>query len=97
ITAFTATPVYRAEVLLAPVSSSKGDGIASLFGQLGDLASLVETYVGSGKDRTAESIATLKSRALAIAFINERNLKPVLFPDRWDPVDQRWRGPRGAP
>ncbi len=97
ITAFTATPVYRAEVLLAPVSSSKGEGIASLFGQLGDLASLVETYVGSGKDRTAESIATLKSRALAIGFINERNLKPVLFPDRWDPVDQRWRGPRGAP
>ncbi|HEY8554962.1 MAG TPA: GNVR domain-containing protein [Burkholderiales bacterium] len=89
---FLMTPVYRAETLLAPVVLEKHDGVAGLIGQFGDLAQLVERYVGASKDQTAESIATLRSRALATAFIEERKLKPELFAERWDREAQRWRG-----
>lgn len=95
--AFATQPVYRAEALLSPVQQSKGDGIASLMGQLGDLAALVETYVGSGKDRTAESIATLKSRSLTTQFIQQHNLKPVLFSERWDADAKAWRAGARVP
>lgn len=89
--------IYRAEATLSPVQQSKGDGIAGLMGQLGDLAALVETYVGSPKDRTAESIATLKSRILTRNFINERSLKPILFADRWDVDAKTWRAGARVP
>jgi uncharacterized protein involved in exopolysaccharide biosynthesis len=89
--AFTATPVYRAEVLLAPVVQNKNDGLSTLMGQLGDLAAIMDGLVANTKDRTAESIATLRSRSLAIDFIRAQNLKPRLFPDRWDHAQQRWR------
>lgn len=76
---------------MSPVQQGKGDGIAGLLGQLGDLAALVETYVGSPRDRTAESIATLKSRILTRHFIQRRDLKPILFADRWNPDAKAWR------
>ena len=85
------TRLYRAEVLLAPVASARSDGISALIGQFGDLASVVERYVGGPKDQTAESIATLTSRSLGISFIQEQKLKPRLFPEEWDEVKQRWR------
>ena len=91
IWALTMPPVYRAEAMLSPVQHGKGDGISGLLGQLGGLAALVETYVGSPKDRTAESIATLKSRILTREFIRERQLKPILFAERWDVQAKTWR------
>lgn len=91
LAAFIMPPVYRAEVLLAPVTQSKGEGVASVLGQLGDLGALFEAYVGSGKDRTAESIATLKSRSLTTQFIAQHELKPILFNDRWEPRTKTWR------
>ena len=90
-------PVYRAEVVLSPVQHGKGDGVSGLLGQLGGLAALVETYVGSPKDRTAESIATLKSRILTREFIQQRQLKPILFADRWDGDVKTWRAGARAP
>lgn len=89
--------VYRAEVLLAPVALDKNDGVSALIGQFGDLAALVEKYVGTRKDQTAESIATLQSRSLALAFIREQNLKPQLFPDAWDANQKKWRAMREVP
>lgn len=97
VPAISAKQVYRAEVLLAPVTLNKNDGIAALVGQFGDLATLVERYVGSSKDQTAESIATLQSRALAMSFIHEHNLKPRVFEDRWDAEHQKWRDPTQVP
>lgn len=91
LAAFAMSPVYRAEVLLAPASQSKGDGVAGVLGQLGDLGSLFEAYVGSGKDRTAESIATLKSRSLTGQFIAQHQLKPILFQERWESRTKTWR------
>lgn len=84
-------PVYKAEAVLSPVQQGKGDGISGLMSQLGDLAALVETYVGAPKDRTSESIATLKSRILTRHFIQRHDLKRILFADRWDADAKTWR------
>src|SRR6185312_6687519 len=37
------------------------------------------------------SLATLNSRWLTEEFIRDRNLLPVLFPQRWDSEKQQWR------
>lgn len=95
--ALSLPPVYRAEVLLAPASHEKSDGPGALLGQLGDIAALVGSGIGNTKDRTAESIATLRSRSLAIEFIRDGNLKPVLFADQWDATRQAWHDPTKAP
>ncbi|MFP5350158.1 MAG: GNVR domain-containing protein [Gammaproteobacteria bacterium] len=95
--ALTMPPVYRAEAVLVPVQHGKGDGISGLLGQLGDLAALVETYVGAPRDRTSESIATLNSRILTRHFIQQRDLKPILFADRWDAQAKAWRAGERVP
>lgn len=84
------TPVFRAEVLLAPVASESKAGLAGLAGQFGDLASLVGINLGSG-DLTQEAVAALKSRLLTEAFIKDKNLLPVLFEDDWDAEKKRWK------
>lgn len=96
VAAFVMTPIYRAEVLLAPATHQRNDGLSGLMGQLGGLGSLVEGYVGN-KDQTAESIATLQSRSLALDFIRQYNLKRYFFVDRWDEASQQWRADKKAP
>jgi uncharacterized protein involved in exopolysaccharide biosynthesis len=89
IVAFLMTPIYRAETLLAPVSYEKSGGLAALAGQFGDIASLMGVNLGGGSS-VDESIAALKSREVATAFIKEHRLKRILFADRWDPAKKTW-------
>lgn len=91
VTAFLMTPIYRAEVLLAPVSEEKMGNLSALASQFGDLASLNDISLGVNKDKTAEAIAALKSRSLSVAFINEGNLKSILFPRKWDDEKKKWK------
>jgi uncharacterized protein involved in exopolysaccharide biosynthesis len=84
------TPVYRASALLSPVDhDSAGMGIASLSGQLGGLAGLAGISMQGGSG-VATTMATLESRQFLVGLVRERNLKPVLFPDRWDPDAEAW-------
>ncbi len=98
VTAFLITPIYRAEVLLAPATAEKTGGLGALAGQLGDVAALAGISLGGG-DQTQEAIATLKSRALTEAFIKENNLMPILFEDEWDADKKGWKDqdPEDAP
>jgi len=95
--AFLLPPVYRAEVLLAPVSEDKSEGLSAIANQYGDLAALAGINLASSKDKTAEYIATLKSRALSVAFIKEENLMPILFARKWDAAKKQWRSGDAAP
>lgn len=95
--AFVLPPTYRAEVLLAPAVEERSRDMPPVIGQLGDLAALVGGLPGAGADRTAESIATLRSRSLALDFIREYGLKRELFPQRWDPARDAWRAGAQAP
>ena len=96
-TAFLLTPIYRAEVLLAPVSEERAGSLSSLAGQFGDLAALTGVNLGTNKDKTAESIAALKSRSLSVAFIEKENLKPILFPRQWDTENKKWKDQDDVP
>ena len=89
--AFLMTPIYRAEVVVAPVSEEKGGGLSALAGQFGGLASLAGINLGGGGGKVEEAIAKLKSRAFTTAFIEEQGLMPVLFDELWDPAAKRWR------
>jgi uncharacterized protein involved in exopolysaccharide biosynthesis len=98
LAAFLITPIYRAEVLLAPVTQEKTSSLSALAGQFGDLAALAGVNLGDdNKSKTAESIAALKSRALSVAFINQESLKSVLFPRKWDAEKKKWKDPDDVP
>jgi uncharacterized protein involved in exopolysaccharide biosynthesis len=90
--ALLATPIYRAQVLLAPVTSSSMNDMVS---QVGGLASLAGLNLNLGGD-SMHAVAVLKSNEFAADFIQRENLLPILFADEWDPVAQRWRDPNPA-
>jgi uncharacterized protein involved in exopolysaccharide biosynthesis len=91
LTAFLLPSIYRAEALLAPVSHDKSEGLSAMANQFGDLAALAGVNLGTNKDKTAESIAALKSRSLSVAFMEKENLKPILFPRRWNAESKKWK------
>jgi uncharacterized protein involved in exopolysaccharide biosynthesis len=84
-----ATPIYRSEVLLVPNRTERRTNVPA---QIGGLASLVGLQVGDRVDEN-QSIATLRSRAFAEAFIKDENLLPVLFADEWDEASGKWEDP----
>lgn len=68
------TPIFRAEVLLAPVPEDDGAGLAALSGQLGGLASIAGLGLPDGSRRKAHGLAMLRSRSLTREFIESENL-----------------------
>lgn len=85
--ALTLTHWFRSEVLLAPADEqTMNTGIA---GQLGNLAGLAGISIGGGGN--VEALAVLRSRDFTRAFVSEQNLLPVLFADKWDAENNRWR------
>lgn len=88
--AFYLPPVYRAEVTLAPVTPEEGGRLSSIAGELGGIASLAGINLGSGSGNTEQAIATLKARSFLVPYIEERNLMPVLFADKWNKADKSW-------
>ena len=87
VLALVLTPIYRAEVVMAPVSDAGTlPGIEALSGQLGGIAGLLG-LAGAGESRTQEYLASLRSRLFTKKFIAENNLIPVLFEEKYDLVD----------
>lgn len=84
------TPIYRSEVLLAPVTEDEGGKLSSLAAQYGGLAAMAGINLGGTNSSKEEAVALLKSRALTEKFIVEKNLLPVLFDDEWDAENNRW-------
>lgn len=92
---FAMTPMYRSEVLVAPVKDqAEGRGLAGLAGQMGGLAALAGINVNAATN-TAESLATLRSRAFTQQFITEHRLMPILFAELWNDAAQTWLVPAG--
>ena len=83
-------PVYRSQVVMAV--ADEGEGLSSLLGQFGGLASLAGINLGGGgKSNRAESIAVLSSRDFTRRFIEREKLLPVLFATKWDESRQNWK------
>ena len=84
------SPVYRAEVLLIEADDEEqGLSTASIASQFSGLATLAGARIGNNS-RKDEAIATLKSRAFIEQFINDNDLLPVLFRDKWDADAHEW-------
>lgn len=81
-------PVFRAEVLTALAAEDRASFGA--LAQFGGLAELAGASLGPQSNRAA-AIATLKSRLLTQAFIEDRKLMPVLFASNWDAEQGRWK------
>lgn len=84
--ALTATPIFKAEVVVSEVrDGAMGGGASSLVNQFGGLASLAGINLpNGGADRTAPAV--LQSRRLVEEFIKSQNLVPVLLVKRKDPT-----------
>jgi uncharacterized protein involved in exopolysaccharide biosynthesis len=90
LTALLMTPVYRTQVLVAPVSEKDSNSrFAAQLGEFGGIAALTGINMDQGSKKN-ESIATLRSRKFTEQFIKDEKLLPVLFHDRWDAENQRW-------
>jgi len=95
--ALLAAEIYRSEVLMAPASrDERGGGLSALAGQFGGLASLAGVNLDAGGNvETAK--ATLSSRAFLVDYIEEKNLKPILFEEEWDGEAGSWETEDGEP
>ncbi|MEO5378090.1 MAG: Wzz/FepE/Etk N-terminal domain-containing protein [Magnetococcus sp. DMHC-6] len=89
IAALITTPIYRAEVLMEPVSEDggKGGGLS----QFGGLAAMAGISLGGGGSSKDANIARMKSREFIEKFINDEKILPILFPKLWDSEAQKWK------
>ena len=79
--AFLSPKVYRSQATIIPLGGNKGGGIASLIG------SFVPLPTGQS-GLTCEAV--LNSRLIREKIVEDLNLLPVLFKDKWDPVRKKW-------
>ena len=79
--------IYKAQVLLAPASSSNGGGLSAMSRQLGGLASLAGFNIGGrdGTDKTTLALEVIKSRQFITDFIKKHDLLvPLMAGKGWD-------------
>ena len=80
VLALTATPMYRADIVIMQVhQSSVGGAAGSVAAQLGEVASLAGVSLSSGMENSREPVAVLKSRDVIEKFIEKYRLLPTLF------------------
>jgi len=91
VAAYVLTPVYRAQVVMAPESGENSNGgLAGIAGQLGGIAALAGINLSTTEDNSVQALAILRSRAFTQGFIQQHDLLPVLFADLWDPHAKAW-------
>lgn len=89
--AWTATPVYEAEVVVTEVHEGNMGGAGSLVSQLGGLASAAGVNLPLGGSANHDAQALLKSRHLIEEFIQRNNLLSVLSQGSKQPLTL-WKG-----
>jgi len=96
--ALVATEWYRAETLLMPAARRSTQGLSEQLADLSSLVSLAGINIGSGNS-AAEPLAVLTSHDLTARFVEEKNLLPVFFAEKWDAKTGRWKSgdPRDWP
>ncbi len=77
-TALLMSPVYRAELIMAPAIEERPGRMASLAGQFGGLASLAGVSISSRSGDLSRILATLQSRAFLVPFMKEEKILSVL-------------------
>jgi LPS O-antigen subunit length determinant protein (WzzB/FepE family) len=85
ILALTATPLFRATVVLTEVHDSAMDPEGGLAGQIGGLASLAGGLGLGGNGPHPERAAVLRSRHLVEVFVQQPDVMPLLISTVKDP------------
>ena len=80
--ALTATPLYRAEVVVIPTRESGVGDAASLASRLGGLAGLAGINLGANSGAGSDALAVLRSRNLVEQFVSSNDLVADLLPVR---------------
>jgi uncharacterized protein involved in exopolysaccharide biosynthesis len=92
IAAFTMTPIYRAQAILAPVETEQSN--SGMLGALGALGSLTSA-IGLGGEQPVtnkdEAITIMRSRAFTEKFVHDNDLLPILFEEDWNAATESWR------
>jgi uncharacterized protein involved in exopolysaccharide biosynthesis len=83
---------YDAAVVISAVTTTSEKSFSGAGGALGGLSSIAALAGMSlgGDSKKAESIATLQSQALTARYIQDNNLLPILYPDKWDAKTGKW-------
>ncbi|HWS68415.1 MAG TPA: GNVR domain-containing protein [Steroidobacteraceae bacterium] len=89
IYALTATPMYRAQIVVTQARDNSMGGAGSLMGQLGGLASMAGLDLGANGENP-ERPAVLRSRGLVDAFIKRYSLAPVINRNTKQPTSDWW-------
>jgi uncharacterized protein involved in exopolysaccharide biosynthesis len=79
--ALTATPIYRAEVVVIPTRESGVSDASSLASRLGGLAGLAGINLGSTGGAGLDALAVLRSRNLVEQFVSRKGLVAELTSD----------------
>jgi hypothetical protein len=83
---------YRAQVLMAAVQPELGTtNLGSAGGGLGGIAALAGIDLAGNDSYKKEFVARFSSRAFTYRFLTEEGLIPILFSNRWDAQNQRWK------
>lgn len=92
VAASVLTPFYRAEVVVAPVSSGSGAGstASSLLGQFGGLANLAGVNLRGMTASSMDGRALIESRTFIEKFVVEQDIMPLIYAERWDEQSQDW-------
>ena len=86
------TEYYRGTILMTPAQDTNSSALASLRGQLGGLSSFIGNIPSSsGEIDIYTSLAILHSRTFTETFINNKDILPILFSDKWDTEKGEWK------
>ncbi len=88
--ALNQTPIFKAEVILAPVSGSNQSGVGTLAAQLGGVASMIGMNIGTTSQSLNTTIAIIESREFAKSFIKKYGLLPNFYETLWDKQSGKW-------
>jgi uncharacterized protein involved in exopolysaccharide biosynthesis len=88
--------MFRADVSLSPVDQSTP--LLSQVGSALGLAGLtgIVPGLGGGDRDTEQMLALFGSREFALKFIQQYDLAPEMFPDRWSPGTRTWKSGRSV-
>ncbi len=87
------TEYYRATIIMAPAQDPNSDALSALKGQLGGLSSFIGNIPSSsGELDIYTSLAILRSRTFTEKFIETKNILPILFSEKWDSENNKWKG-----
>jgi uncharacterized protein involved in exopolysaccharide biosynthesis len=90
--AYVTTPIYRSEIVMIPSNDrNPGGALGNALGSLGGLAAVAGINLGGTSAESEEALAVLRSREFSQRFIEDKNLLPLLFADKWDAANRKWK------